>query len=132
MRIILLLLMLLPVNVAYAQTYKSTAILRGEAGDYQIVNGTGWLDYNLKEKYVELIFNDSLYSYTILKTGKPRNDKRFIVHFKGTRDSMLWNVENDGKYFFAFVMKGEHFWFREIGNCDPNEIKAAKSVLSSR
>ena len=132
MKNVLLLLSYLIVGSAIAQTYKSTAIVRGEVGDYQTIKGNAWLDYNQKEKYVELIFNDSLYRYVILRTGKPRNGKRFIVHFKGTRDSMLWNVENDGQYFFAVVMKGEHYWFRELSNCNSSEIIAAKSALSSR
>ena len=132
MKMVLLLLPCLLFGNAIAQTYKTTSIVRGEVGDYHTIKGNGWLDYNQKEKYIELIFNDSLYRYKILKTGKPINDKRFIIHFKGTRDSMLWNVENDGEFFFALVMNGEHYWFRELSNCDSSEITAAKSSLSSR
>jgi len=132
MKSLFLLLPSLLIGNAIAQTYKSTSIVRGEVGEYQTVKGIGWLDYNQKEKYVDLIFNDSLYSYKILKTGKPTNDRRFIIHFKGTRDSMLWNVENEGKFFFALVMEGEYYWFRELSSCDSRQITAAKSALSSR
>ena len=132
MKIGFFLIAYLTAGSALAQTYKSSAIVKGEIGDYQTVNGSAWLDYNQKDKYVELIFEDSIHHYTILKTGKPKNDKRFVVHFKGTQDSMLWNIESDGNYFFALIRKGEHYWFRELHNCEFSEIIAAKNALSFR
>ena len=117
---------------ASAQTYKSTEVFISEMGSYRLVGNLAYLDYNLKEKYVELIFRDSVYQYQIKKTGKPRNKKRFIVSFEGTLNTLLWNLENEGNYFFAFKIENDFFWFKSLSNCTKDEITRFRTALLSR
>lgn len=117
---------------ASAQTYKSTEVFISEMGSYRLVGNLAFLDYNLKEKYVELIFSDSIYHYQIRKTGKPINKKRFLVSFANTPNTLLWNLEKEGHYFFAFKIENDFLWFKSLSDCTKDEITRFRTALLSR
>jgi hypothetical protein len=115
MRFVLVILFLYPVLVK-SQLYKAEFVTIKEYYEFKIVGKEAYLDYNLTEQYADLIFNDSLYHYQIKKTGKPLDSKRFVVWFKNTKDTMLWNVSEEGDFIFAFSINETLYWFRNISN----------------
>ena len=102
--------------VSKAQIYKADVVCIKEDEKFKTVAREAYLDYNTKQRYVELAFRDTVYHYKILQTNKPRDRHRFVVWFKKTDDNMLWNITEEGNYLFGFIIGNETFWFRELTN----------------
>ena len=100
----------------YGQLYKSEFYGKTELGQLKIIASNVYLDYNVPEMRVDLLVNDSLYAYKIKQVGKPINKNRFTVYFEGTKDCMLWNIENEGDFVFGFQIAEEKYWFRKVSN----------------
>lgn len=131
MRIIVLIILFFPIGIK-AQLYKAEFVSVKEYGEFTIVGKNAYLDYNLNEMYAELMFNDSIYYYQIKKTGKPLDRKRFVVWFKDTKDTMLWNVSDEGNYLFAFSIDGKLYWFRNLSNPTREEYDWINKRYSSK
>lgn len=107
---------------AIGQIYKSGLVCIEEEEKFKIIGRQAYLDYNLDEKYVELAYKDTLYHYEIRNTPKQKDPSRFIVWFKKTNDTMLWNTSEQGDYIFAFNIGEVTLWFRELEQIDKTEF----------
>lgn len=112
--------------VSKAQLYKADIVCVKEEDDFRTIAKVAYLNYSTKERIVELAFRDTLYSYKILQTNKPKDRHRFVVWFKKTDDNMLWNISEEGNYLFGFILNGETFWFKELTN--PSEEEYQKFI----
>ena len=112
----LILLLLCIGFVSRAQLYKAELVCIKEEDGFKSIANIAYLNYNTKKKYVELVFQDTVYFYKILQTNKPRDRRRFVVWFKKTDDNMLWNTTDEGNYVFGFKIGEQTYWFRELTN----------------
>lgn len=99
-----------------AQLYKAEFVSIQQYGQFEIVGRNAYLNYNVEEMYAELMFNDAIYKYEIKRVGKPKNNSRYVVRFRGSDDTMMWNTSVDGDYIFAFDINGETYWFRNLSH----------------
>lgn len=118
----------------YSQCYKSELVfVRNEFLEekFELVDTVAYLDYNLKDRYVKLYFQDTLYHYNIKKTDQKKDQKRFTVNFKKTSDFILWNLTRKDDYIFVMQLDGFKYWFRDLKKVDRNIIKQKAAALAN-
>jgi len=126
----LFILSLLLPTVASSQTYQSNDIYINLNNEFILVDGVAFIDYNIKEKYVDLILGKSLHHYEIRKSRKQSSSQRFVVEFKGTRDLMFWNTKTHNALICSFRIAGINYWFKELKEIDKKEFPEIKQNLN--
>lgn len=117
---------------ASAQVYRCDNIHLKLAGEYLSVDGTAYIDYNVSEKYVELLMGDTVRHYNIRKARRQKSQQRFIVEFRGTHDLLFWNTEERDALICSFRIRGLNYWFKELSPIERELYSKVKTGLQEK